>query len=128
MAAVLNWVMKDDVVLQLYGVLFTSQLGKGGMGFRTKLGKLTGSLRLRKEKKTRGNGIFNKVWQLSNPRDDVCIVNALALDLSSLLKMPTIDGSRVVPTMHKCLMSCLLLQSIFSEFHIVSCLHLLPLF
>ena len=50
MAAVLNWVMKDDVVLQLCDVLFTSQLGKGGMDFRKKLGKLTGSLRLRKEK------------------------------------------------------------------------------
>ena len=44
MAAVLNWVMKDSVVLQLCGVLFASQLGKGGMGFRRKSRKLNGSL------------------------------------------------------------------------------------
>ena len=86
MAAALNWVMKDGVG-QLGGVIFASQLGKGGMDFdywRGKLGKLT----LEGERKSRQRGNFQRGTADSNPKR-WRMVAALALDLSTLLEICT---------------------------------------
>eukprot|EP00984_Skeletonema_dohrnii_P015426 scaffold6665_cov78-Skeletonema_dohrnii-CCMP3373.AAC.3 len=88
MAAALNWVMKDGVG-QLGGVLFASQLGKGGMDvdyWKNKAGKWLGPLTSKKGKKKRGNfqrgtaDTNSKRWRM---------VAALALDLSTLLEICT---------------------------------------
>lgn len=94
MAAALNWVMKDGVG-QLGGVIFASQLGKGGMDidyWRGKVGKWTGSLgggemsKSLMKKQQRGN--FQRGTADSNPKR-WRMVAALALDLSTLLEICT---------------------------------------
>ncbi|KAL9178629.1 hypothetical protein ACHAXT_001967 [Thalassiosira profunda] len=86
MAAALNWVMKDGMG-QLGGVIFASQLGKGGMDFdhwRGKIRKLTGSGT--GGPKDRGN--FQRGTADTNPKR-WRMVAALALDLSTLLEICT---------------------------------------
>ena len=108
MAAALNWVMKDGVG-QLGGVLFASQLGKGGIDFdtvRDKIAKLTGPLQnqgvrdennknitatnttttTQQTKKKRGN--FQRGTADSNPKR-WRMVAALALDLSTFMEICT---------------------------------------
>lgn len=87
MAAALNWVMKDGVG-QLGGVLFASQLGKGGMDvdyWKNKIRKWSGPLH-KNSKKKRGN--FQRGTADSNPKR-WRMVAALALDLSTLLEIFT---------------------------------------
>ena len=87
MAAALNWVMKDGVG-QLGGVLFASQLGKGGMDvdyWKNKIRKWSGPL-YKSSKKKRGN--FQRGTADSNPKR-WRMVAALALDLSTLLEIFT---------------------------------------
>lgn len=79
MAAALNWVMKDGVG-QLGGVIFASQLGKGGMDFDYWRGKFGRKSRLR--------GNFQRGTADSNPKR-WRMVAALALDLSTLLEICT---------------------------------------
>ncbi len=88
MAAAMNWVMKDGVG-QLGGVLFASQLGKGGMDvdyWKNKAGKLLGPLANKKGTKKRGN--FQRGTADTNPKR-WRMVAALALDLSTLLEICT---------------------------------------
>ena len=108
MAAALNWVMKDGVG-QLGGVIFASQLGKGGIDFdtvRDKIAKLTGPLQnqgvrdennknitatnttttTQQTKKKRGN--FQRGTADSNPKR-WRMVAALALDLSTFMEICT---------------------------------------
>ncbi len=87
MAAALNWVMKDGLG-QLGGVIFASQLGKGGMDmdyWRNKLGKWIPSYF---EKKNRTWGNFQRGTADTNPKR-WRMVAALALDLSTLLEIFT---------------------------------------
>lgn len=87
MAAALNWVMKDGVG-QLGGVLFASQLGKGGMDvdhWKKKVGKWLGPFG-KKGAKKRGN--FQRGTADTNPKR-WRMVAALALDLSTLLEICT---------------------------------------
>ena len=87
MAAALNWVMKDGVG-QLGGVLFASQLGKGGMDvdyWKNKIRKWSGPF-YKSSKKQRGN--FQRGTADSNPKR-WRMVAALALDLSTLLEIFT---------------------------------------
>ena len=87
MAAALNWVMKDGVG-QLGGVLFASQLGKGGMDvdyWKNKIRKWSGPL-YKSSIKKRGN--FQRGTADSNPKR-WRMVAALALDLSTLLEIFT---------------------------------------
>ena len=87
MAAALNWVMKDGVG-QLGGVLFASQLGKGGVDvdyWKDKAGKFMGPLS-NKNKRKRGN--FQRGTADTNPKR-WRMVAALALDLSTLLEICT---------------------------------------
>jgi hypothetical protein len=87
MAAALNWVMKDGVG-QLGGVLFASQLGKGGMDvdhWKKKVGKWLGPFG-KKSAKKRGN--FQRGTADTNPKR-WRMVAALALDLSTLLEICT---------------------------------------
>ena len=89
MAAALNWVMKDGVG-QLGGVIFASQLGKGGVDldyWRGKFGTLTGSLGLG-ENKVQNRGNFQRGTADTNPKR-WRMVAALALDLSTLLEICT---------------------------------------
>ncbi|KAL9184046.1 hypothetical protein ACHAXT_002132 [Thalassiosira profunda] len=82
MAAALNWVMKDGMG-QLGGVIFASQLGKGGMDFghwRSNIRKLTGS------GTDRGN--FQRGTADTNPKRWRMIAT-LALDLGKLLEICT---------------------------------------
>ncbi|KAL3801957.1 hypothetical protein HJC23_010301 [Cyclotella cryptica] len=84
MAAALNWVMKDGVG-QLGGVMFASQLGKGGMDvgyWKSKVGKWTGGT----FKRAKGN--FQTGTADSNPKR-WRMVAALALDTSTLLEICT---------------------------------------
>eukprot|EP00985_Skeletonema_marinoi_P012925 scaffold6337_cov126-Skeletonema_marinoi.AAC.1 len=88
MAAALNWVMKDGVG-QLGGVLFASQLGKGGMDvdyWKNKAGEWLGPLTSKKGTKKRGN--FQRGTADTNPKR-WRMVAALALDLSTLLEICT---------------------------------------
>ena len=88
MAAALNWVMKDGVG-QLGGVLFASQLGKGGMDvdyWKNKTRKWLGPLANSKGRKKRGN--FQRGTADTNPKR-WRMVAALALDLSTLLEICT---------------------------------------
>lgn len=89
MAAALNWVMKDGVG-QLGGVLFASQLGKGGMDvdyWKNKTRKWLGPLASSKVgRKKRGN--FQRGTADTNPKR-WRMVAALALDLSTLLEICT---------------------------------------
>lgn len=83
MAAALNWVMKDGLG-QLGGVIFASQLGKGGFDvgyWKGKLAKLTGGT-----KHSRGN--FQTGTADSNPKR-WRMVAAIALDASTLLEICT---------------------------------------
>jgi len=87
MAAALNWVMKDGLG-QLGGVIFASQLGKGGLDveyWRNRMGKWNPSLFENKNKK-RGN--FQRGTADTNPKR-WRMVAALALDLSTLLEIFT---------------------------------------
>lgn len=84
MAAALNWVMKDGVG-QLGGVIFASQLGKGGMDvgyWKSKVDEWTG----RTFKRARGN--FQTGTADTNPKR-WRMVAALALDCSTLLEICT---------------------------------------
>jgi len=86
LAGALNWVMKDGIG-QLGGVIFASQLGKGGIDFehlRGKFGWLYSPNN--KAKKQRGN--FQRGTADSNPKR-WRMVAALALDLSTLLEICT---------------------------------------
>lgn len=88
MAAAMNWVMKDGVG-QLGGVLFASQLGKGGMDvdyWKNKARKWLGPLANNKGTKKRGN--FQRGTADTNPKR-WRMVAALALDLSTLLEICT---------------------------------------
>ncbi|KAL7541105.1 hypothetical protein ACHAXR_010638 [Thalassiosira sp. AJA248-18] len=88
MAAALNWVMKDGVG-QLGGVIFASQLGKGGLDFdywRGKVTKWTGPSKEKKKTQKRGN--FQRGTADTNPKR-WRMVAALALDLSTLLEICT---------------------------------------
>ena len=79
MAAALNWVMKDGVG-QLGGVIFASQLGKGGLDVRhwkSKLGLMQ-----------RAKGNFQTGTADSNPKR-WRMVAAFALDFSTLLEICT---------------------------------------
>jgi hypothetical protein len=83
MAAALNWVMKDGVG-QLGGVIFASQLGKGGIDvgyWKSKLAKVMGGI-----KKSKGN--FQTGTADSNPKR-WRMVAATALDASTLLEICT---------------------------------------
>mmetsp|Transcript_27760 Transcript_27760/g.50101 ORF Transcript_27760/g.50101 Transcript_27760/m.50101 type:complete len:387 (-) Transcript_27760:1222-2382(-) len=87
MAAALNWVMKDGVG-QLGGVIFASQLGKGGVDldyWRGKFGKWTGLLG---GSKIQNRGNFQRGTADTNPKR-WRMVAALALDLSTLLEICT---------------------------------------
>jgi len=86
LAGALNWVMKDGIG-QLGGVIFASQLGKGGIDFDHWQGKF-GWLYFpnNKAKKKRGN--FQRGTADSNPKR-WRMVAALALDLSTLLEICT---------------------------------------
>jgi len=86
MAAALNWVMKDGVG-QLGGVIFASQLGKGGMDFDYWRGKF-GKWALEGERKSPQRGNFQNGTADSNPKR-WRMVAALALDLSILLEICT---------------------------------------
>lgn len=89
MAAALNWVMKDGVG-QLGGVVFASQLGKGGVDvdyWKVKLNKLMGSSSS-KSTETSARGNFQRGTADSNPKR-WRMVAALALDLSTLLEICT---------------------------------------
>eukprot|EP00578_Thalassiosira_sp_NH16_P031136 CAMPEP_0181080682 /NCGR_PEP_ID=MMETSP1071-20121207/2698_1 /TAXON_ID=35127 /ORGANISM="Thalassiosira sp., Strain NH16" /LENGTH=562 /DNA_ID=CAMNT_0023162177 /DNA_START=250 /DNA_END=1938 /DNA_ORIENTATION=+ len=90
MAAALNWVMKDGVG-QLGGVIFASQLGKGGVYFdywRVKFETLSDSSfgGGRPQDKRRGN--YQRGTADTNPKR-WRMVAALALDLSTLLEICT---------------------------------------
>ncbi|KAL7533450.1 hypothetical protein ACHAWF_004502 [Thalassiosira exigua] len=93
MAAALNWVLKDGAG-QLGGVLFASQLGKGGMDFgrwRDKLRPpkwlpLPGGRKCDESEDKRGN--FQRGTADTNPKR-WRMVAAMALDLSALLEICT---------------------------------------
>ena len=83
MAAALNWVMKDGVG-QLGGVIFASQLGKGGIDvgyWKSRVAKLTGET-----KRSKGN--FQTGTADSNPKR-WRMVAAIALDASTLMEICT---------------------------------------
>jgi hypothetical protein len=86
MAAALNWVMKDGVG-QLGGVIFASQMGKGGMDFDYWRGKFA-TWTLAGKRNTRQRGNFQQGTADSNPKR-WRMVAALALDLSTLLEICT---------------------------------------
>ncbi|KAL3811267.1 hypothetical protein ACHAXA_003366 [Cyclostephanos tholiformis] len=86
MAAALNWVMKDGVG-QLGGVVFASQLGKGGIDFDYWRGKF-GKWSFGGKRKIRRRGNYQQGTADSNPKR-WRMVAALALDLSTLLEICT---------------------------------------
>ena len=93
MAGALNWVMKDGIG-QLGGVIFASQLGRGGLDFdywrnKFQIGWL-GSLRERMKNNNNSHkrGNFQRGTADSNPKR-WRMVAAVALDLSTLLEICT---------------------------------------
>ncbi|KAL7503704.1 hypothetical protein ACHAXN_001461 [Cyclotella atomus] len=83
MAAAMNWVMKDGVG-QLGGVIFASQLGKGGIDvgyWKSQVAKVTGGSK-------HSNGNFQTGTADSNPKR-WRMVAAIALDASTLLEICT---------------------------------------
>jgi hypothetical protein len=86
MAAALNWVMKDGVG-QLGGVIFASQLGKGGIDFNIWRGKFA-KWTFAGERKSWQRGNFQRGTADSNPKR-WRMVGALALDLGTLLEICT---------------------------------------
>ena len=86
LAGALNWVMKDGIG-QLGGVIFASQLGKGGVDFDYWRGRF-GWLYFSKNKAKKKRGNFQRGTADSNPKR-WRMVAALALDLSTLLEICT---------------------------------------
>ena len=86
MAAALNWVMKDGVG-QLGGVIFASQLGKGGMDVEYWKGKFGKWANIGSWVKKR-RGSFQRGTADTNPKR-WRMVAALALDMSTLLEICT---------------------------------------
>lgn len=82
MAGALNWVMKDGIG-QLGGVVFASQLGRGGLDWLGSFGQ-----RLKNNNNTHKRGNFQRGTADTNPKR-WRMVAALALDLSTLLEICT---------------------------------------
>ena len=87
LAGALNWVMKDGIG-QLGGVIFASQLGKGGIDFDYWRGRKFGWLYSPQNKARNLSGNFQRGTADSNPKR-WRMVAALALDLSTLLEICT---------------------------------------
>lgn len=86
MAGALNWVIKDGIG-QLGGVIFASQLGKGGMDFEYWKGKFGLSYSSHNKAKKKGN--FQSFGTADNNPKKWRMVAVWALDLSTLLEVCT---------------------------------------